>query len=63
MSGVYSLVNAPCLVRDVARHPRAGALASELLRIAALGPEQLAALDRLRVTAPVPWAPSRMRTL
>ena len=54
MSGTYSMVNVPCLVRDLARHPRGGELATELLRIAALGPEHFASLDRVRVAADAP---------
>jgi hypothetical protein len=51
MSGAYSMVNVPCLARDLARHPRGGELATELLRVAALGPEQFASLDRVRIAA------------
>jgi hypothetical protein len=51
MSGTYSMVNVPCLVRDLSRHPRGGELATELLRAASLGPEQFASLDRVRVAA------------
>jgi hypothetical protein len=51
MSGVYSLVNVPCLVRDLARHPRGAGLAVDLLRAAALDTDAFAALDRVR--APV----------
>lgn len=49
MSGVYSMVNVPCLTRDLARHPRGGELATDLLRAAALGPAELASLDTVRV--------------
>ena len=51
MSGAYSMVNVPCLARDLARHPRGAALASDLLRAAALGPEQYVDLDAVRVAA------------
>jgi hypothetical protein len=60
MSGVYSLVNVPCLVRDMARHPRGGALAADLLRATALGPAEFASLERLRV---VPGAAQRRAEL
>ena len=51
MSGAYSMVNVPCLVRDLARHPRGSELAMDLLRAAALGPAELASLDVVRVAA------------
>jgi hypothetical protein len=51
MSRTYSMVNVPCLVRDLGRHPRGGELATELLRAASLRPEQFASLDRVRVAA------------
>lgn len=60
MSGAYSLVNVPCLARDLTRHPRGAALATDLLRAAALGPDEYAALDRVRVAAD---APSRRAAL
>jgi hypothetical protein len=48
---VYSLVNIATLVRDLARHPRAERVATELLRAFALGPAELEALDRVRYDA------------
>ena len=54
MSGAYSMVNVPCLARDLIRHPRGGELATDLLRAAALGPEQFASLDRVRVAVDAP---------
>ena len=42
---MYSLVNVATLVRDLARHPRAGQVATELLRAFALTPAHVAALD------------------
>lgn len=53
MSGAYSMVNVPCLVRDLARHPRGGEVAMDLLRAAALGPAEFASLDLVRVAADV----------
>ena len=44
---MYSLVNIATVVRDLSRHPRAGAVATELLRAFALGPGELESLDRL----------------
>ena len=43
---MYSLVNVATLVRDLARNPRAGQVATELLRAFALTPAHLAALER-----------------
>jgi hypothetical protein len=54
MSGVYTMVNAPCLARDLARHPRGGAVATDLLRAAALTPGGFAALDTARLAADAP---------
>ena len=54
MSGVYSLVNVPCLVRDLARHPRRAAVALDLLRAAALDADAFAALDRVRIAVDAP---------
>jgi hypothetical protein len=48
---VYSLVNVPCLLRDLGRHPRGSGLATDLLRIAALDGDAFASLDRVRVAA------------
>src|SRR5437764_4438544 len=45
------MVNVPCLARDLIRHPRGGELATDLLRVAGLGPEQFASLDQVRVAA------------
>lgn len=42
---MYSLVNVATLVRDLARHPRADQVATELLRAFALRPDDVAALD------------------
>jgi len=42
---MYSLVNVATLVRDLARHPRAGQVATELLRAFALTPAHIAALE------------------
>ncbi|HET7312441.1 MAG TPA: hypothetical protein VFJ17_14060 [Mycobacteriales bacterium] len=60
MSGAYSMVNVPCLARDLSRHPRGAALATDLLRAAALGPDQYVDLDRVRVAVD---APSRRQEL
>jgi len=46
---VYSFVNIPTLVRDLARHDRGGAVATDLLRALALTADDLADLDRVRV--------------
>lgn len=54
MSGVYSLVNVPCLVRDLGRHPRGAGLATDLLRIAALDADAFAALDAVRTATDAP---------
>jgi hypothetical protein len=54
MSGAYSMVNVPCLARDLVRHPRGSELATDLLRAAALGPAEFAALDELRIPADAP---------
>lgn len=54
MSGVYSLVNIPCLMRDLARHPRGAGLATDLLRAAALDADAFASLDRVRIAADAP---------
>jgi hypothetical protein len=51
---VYSLVNVPCLLRDLGRHPRGAGLAADLLRIAALDVDAFASLDRVRVAADAP---------
>jgi hypothetical protein len=51
MSGLYSFVNVPCLIRDLSRHSRGGGLATDLLRIAALDAEAFASLDRVRTAA------------
>ena len=51
MSGVYSLVNVPCLVRDLSRHPRGAGLAADLLRAAALDPAAFSSLDTVRLAA------------
>jgi hypothetical protein len=53
---VYSFVNAPTLVRDLARHDRGGAVATDLLRALTLTADDLADLDLLRVA---PTAPAR----
>jgi hypothetical protein len=45
---VYSLVNIATLVRNLARHPRAEQVATELLRALALGPADFDQLDRIR---------------
>ena len=51
MSGVYSLVNVPCLVRDLSRHPRGAGLAADLLRAAALDQAAFSSLDTVRLAA------------
>ena len=43
---MYSLVNIAAVVRDLSRHRRAEAVATELLRVFALGPGDLERLDR-----------------
>jgi hypothetical protein len=48
---MYSMVNLAALVRDVARHPRAAALADDLLRVLALDEAALADLERVRWNA------------
>ena len=54
MSGVYSMVNVPCLARDLVRHPRGSELATDLLRATALGPAEFASLDAVRISADAP---------
>ena len=54
MSGAYSMVNVPCLARDLVRHPRGSELATDLLRIAALGPAEFASLDEVRISVDAP---------
>jgi hypothetical protein len=44
---MYSLVNIAALVRDLGRHPRADAVATELLRAFALGPGDLERIEHL----------------
>jgi len=56
---VYSLVNTPTLVRDLARLPAGGALAADLLQAFALTPPDLEVLDARGRQAPaMPSAPS-----
>jgi hypothetical protein len=48
---MYTLVNAPVLARDLVRHPRGAAVATDLLRALALDDDALASLDQVRVAA------------
>jgi hypothetical protein len=61
VSGVYSLVNIPCLMRDLARHPRGAGVAADLLRIAALDAEAFGSLDRVRSAADAPGRREALR--
>ena len=49
---MYSLVNIATLVRDLARHQRAAAVATELLRAFALAEADLDSLETVTYDAP-----------
>ena len=51
MTTTYSLVNAPVLARDLARHPHGPGVAADLLRALALDEAALVELDTVRVSS------------
>jgi len=51
---MYTLVNVPVLARDLVRHPRGAAVATDLLRVLALDDEALVSLDQVRVATDAP---------